>query len=86
MDSTPVMFRDIKKRFLLGIVRIHYYVENRRPDLKDGEYNGKYKHFLSVYIFWKQLNWTFRTNYPYESLPYINGEPSTDTLWKPSES
>lgn len=68
-SSTPVIVKQWQRSFLLGAVYIEYHVEDRRPDLEVGEYDGKYKHFLTMFIVGKRLNWTFRTTHPYEDLP-----------------
>lgn len=31
-----------------------------------------FKHFLTVWFFWKRFNWTFRTSPHSYQLPYIN--------------
>lgn len=67
ISGTPVVIKTYKQRFLLGLVKIDYHVENRRPDL-----NNNYKHFLVLTVCGKQYRWTFRTEYPYEELPWTD--------------
>ena len=69
MNSEPVVVKDYNKSFMFGLVSIDYYVEDRRPDLET--YKGKYKHYITVKIFYKQYNWLFRTDTKsYTSMPW----------------
>lgn len=61
-----VYFYEWKKRFLLGLVEIHYYCEDRRPgktpeqcQTAPGGY--KYKHVHSVRVAWKKVSWITRS-------------------------
>lgn len=75
MNDEPVVVKEWRKRWLFGLVRIDYHVEDRRPDLTREECNqidlGKFKHFLDVRVFWWHCNWTFRTSHNCEDLPYV---------------
>lgn len=68
----PFIVKEYKKSFLLGLVKIDYHIEDRRPDLESGVDPIKYKHFLNIKICNKRLNWTFRTQFPYDDLPFEN--------------
>ena len=60
----PVIVKEFERRYFFGMVIINYHVEDRRPDLDDGTYNGKYKHFLTIKLPKESISWEFRTNYP----------------------
>ncbi len=68
--SSPILIKKWNCRFWFYLANIEYLVEDRRPDMKNFE--GKYKHFLTVRILHKRFNWTFRTKYEYEHLPFEN--------------
>lgn len=68
-DGIPTVVKRYSKVYLLGLVYLDYYVEDRRPDDPNYEF-GKYKHHLNIRIGWRRLKWSFRTDYLYEELPY----------------
>lgn len=70
-SSLPILIKEFKKRWLFGLVSIEYYVENRRPDLKDGEYDGKYKHLLYFNVFFSKYCWVLHSMYFDNEYPYI---------------
>lgn len=67
-NSIPVVIREWKRNWWL--VSIDYHVEDRRPDCTAEEYRSKYKHYLTIRVLWSVYNWTFRTEYEYDELPY----------------
>lgn len=77
MSGEPITIKEFKKKWLFGLIFINYYVEDRRPDVLNlDEINfDKYKHYIYFRVFFNIYNWTFRTKFLYEDLPYINGKP-----------
>lgn len=60
MNTNPVPAKNQVHKFFLGIITIHYLVEDRMPHLKISD--SKYKHYINVYVFGKIcLSWVFRT-------------------------
>jgi hypothetical protein len=69
----PILVKDQQYKFFLGVFCIKYCVEDRYPNnpSQDDSYPTRYKHFIDVYVFGKRkLNWTFRTAFIYEDLPF----------------
>lgn len=57
----PVVIFEYKLDWWFFVVDLH--IEDRRPDLLDGEYCGKYKTFIEFKCFAYQLNIQFRSQY-----------------------
>ena len=69
----PTIIKEVKFSHLFGLIKIEYHVENRRPELPDDDYDTyptKFKHYITVKIMSKTYNWTFKTHFPYDELPY----------------
>jgi len=62
----PEIIREWNKKFLFGLVKIKYTVEDRGPQCEPG---AQFKHFLFIDIGKRRYDWTFRTKYLYEKLP-----------------
>lgn len=65
--TLPKLVFEKNIRLFLGLVRVKYYAEDRRPDLAN--YDGKFKHYLIIRVLWKRLTWTFRSPHLYALLP-----------------
>jgi hypothetical protein len=82
MDSTkkrssiPIIIWDWKKSYLMGLIRFHYYIEDRRPDLEVDSlaYIPRYKHHLHIYFPFHHMNWVFLSQYIYSYYPVDNNE------------
>lgn len=73
--SFPKVFFEKTYRWVFGILKIYVLVEDRRPDLKLGEYDGKYKTQVSVFLFGKRIFSTY-SRAPYKGGIYINPDSS----------
>lgn len=67
MKSDPIVVTEWRKSYLLGLVKLYYQVEDRRPD--DEDYSDRFKHYIYVKVFWHQWSWIFRTMSSYSGLP-----------------
>lgn len=59
-----MIVNEYKENLIFGLIKIDYFVEDRRPDLEE------YKHYLIFKVFNKTYNWEFRTNYLDKNLPF----------------
>lgn len=54
-NSLPKTFFKGTYRWMFGILKISVLIEDRRPDLEVGKYDGKYKTQISVFLFGKRI-------------------------------
>jgi hypothetical protein len=62
--------KHVKWTYLFGLISINYFVEDRRSDLTFEVHPTRYKHYIDIKVFGNRYNWTFRTPYAYEQLPF----------------
>lgn len=74
-NAFPVTVKEATYKFLFGLVKVWWLMEDRRPDLSDDqkEAGQHYKYQLTITILWKKkLSWVFHSGYSYDDQPFIN--------------
>jgi hypothetical protein len=67
--SLPTIIKETTYKFLLGIVKVEYLLEDRHSAANV----PRYKHYIQVLILGrKKLSWVLRTTTPHSDQPFTN--------------
>jgi hypothetical protein len=67
MISSPVIEYEKEIKFF-SLFKFHFLIEDRRPDITDNSYHGKYKTQMTIKFFRKEFVFIARSTYK----PHLN--------------